>query len=241
MARRRTLPDLTRPDAGTTLVSEWHVGTAARQRAAAEVLLGEWDELSARLRPTAFVQLSCFASEDGRVLLSLAQWTGDEAHLAFVREHRAALVSRVDQQVPGIERPGLVRYRVLHNIVPETAAQTADHIALLRAETRSPDRARHWADDTAARLHDTAARVHGNTARLHDTAGAGSGAVHVLLSTDGTNVLLYAPLAPVTHPSSGNPIFPTVNGSFPAPDGAEVHIHPPQRYHLLGSVQGVRS
>ena len=63
------LPDLARPDAGTTLISEWIVDTPDRQDRACRALLGEWGELSARVRPKAFLQLSCFASADGRVLL----------------------------------------------------------------------------------------------------------------------------------------------------------------------------
>ena len=41
-------PDLTHRHAGTTLLSEWHVADADRLTAAADALLTEWRELSAR-------------------------------------------------------------------------------------------------------------------------------------------------------------------------------------------------
>ncbi|MFC9622803.1 hypothetical protein ACFTXM_23370 [Streptomyces sp. NPDC056930] len=49
------LPDLARPDAGTTLISEWLVDGPDLQDRAGRALLGEWDEPSARFRPGAFL------------------------------------------------------------------------------------------------------------------------------------------------------------------------------------------
>lgn len=215
MRTPRAWPDLARPEAGTVLISEWIVGTPERQRAAAKALLGEWEQLSARFRPEAFVQLACFASADGGVLLSHAQWASDEAHLAFVRAHRAAMVSRIDQKVPGIERPGLMRFRLLHSIVPETAPGPADAIVVVGARARTAEDARQWADGLAAELRETPA--------------AGWGPAHVLVRTDGLHVLLHAPTTRADH--GGVPL--------PAPT-AEVQVHPPQHYHLVGSVRGPR-
>ncbi|MFI6474886.1 antibiotic biosynthesis monooxygenase [Streptomyces sp. NPDC050516] len=175
------LPDLARPDAGTTLISEWIVDTPDRQDRAGRALLGEWGELSARVRPKAFLQLSCFASADGRVLLSVAQWTSDEAHLAFVREHRADMVGRIDREVPGIRRPGLVRYRLAHTVVPDgTGDDTTDMIVVARAESESASHAERWAEATAD--------------RLRAAPPLGMGAAHVFVSEDGAHGLLYAPV-----------------------------------------------
>ncbi|WP_431036966.1 antibiotic biosynthesis monooxygenase [Streptomyces sp. P6-2-1] len=96
------------PGAGTVLFSEWRTGTIARARAAADALLAEW-----RASPPVPARLAqdVFLADDGSGLLFLAQWTSDEAHLAWARAHRATTVSRVDTRVPGIERPGLNRTR----------------------------------------------------------------------------------------------------------------------------------
>ena len=175
------LPDLARADAGTTLISEWIVDTPDRQDRAGRALLGEWDELSARFRPEAFLRLSCFASADGRVLLSVAQWTSDDAHLAFVREHRAEMVGRIDREVPGIGRPGLVRYRLAHTVVLDRASDDkTDVIVVARAESEPAPHAARWAEATAD--------------RLRAAPPPGMGTAHVFVSEDGARGLLYAPM-----------------------------------------------
>ncbi len=209
------LPDMTRPDAGTTLLSEWRVGTPERQRAAAEALLGEWRELAARFRPDAFLQLSCFARADGQVLLSHAQWLSDEAHIAFAREHRQDMVNRIDQAVPGIERPGLTRYRLLRSVVTDGAPGPADTLTLLHVTTETAEQARRWVDATAD--------------ALRKTPPAGMSTAHLLVGTDGRRAVLYAPNT--ADDSDWNP-------TLPAGDG---HVQTPQQYRLLGSVRGPRS
>ncbi|MGW1228959.1 antibiotic biosynthesis monooxygenase [Streptomyces sp. NPDC002530] len=176
------LPDLARPDAGTTLISEWIVDTPDRQDRAARALLGEWEELSAGFRPEAFLRLSCFASADGRALLSIAQWTDDEAHLAFVRAHRAEMIGRIDREVPGIRRPGLVRYRPAHTVVPDgTGGDPAGAVVVGRSGSEPGPPAPQWAEATAA--------------RLRTAPPPGMGTAHVLVSRDGKHGLFYAPLA----------------------------------------------
>ncbi|PBC86908.1 hypothetical protein SAMN05428945_5511 [Streptomyces sp. 2224.1] len=211
----RSLPDMPRADAGTILVSEWIVDTPERQHAAAEALLGEWRELCTRIQPEAFQQLSCFGSLDGRLLLSLARWASDEAHLAFMREHRAGMVGRIDQEVPGIQRPGLMRYRLLHSVLPDAVPKSADVLVVLRAEARAADLVRSWADRTAVKLREATA--------------AAPGPAHVLVSTDGLHALLAVRKTPDDSWDHGMPA--TAGG---------IHVHDPQRYRLLGSVHGPR-
>lgn len=175
------LPDLARPDAGTTLISEWIVDTPDRQDRASRALLGEWEELSSGLRPEAFLRLSCFASADGRALLSIAQWTSDEAHLAFVRAHRSEMIGRIDREVPGIRRPGLVRYRLAHTVVADgTGGDTAGTVVVGRSGGEGPP-APQWAESTAA--------------RLRAAPPPGLGTAHVFVSLDGAHGLFYAPMA----------------------------------------------
>ncbi len=106
--------DLVHPHAGTALMSEWLTGTAERARAAAGAMI---DECTAEEPPAALLAQHVFLSTDGAGLLHYAQWTSDEAHLAWARARRPAVVGRVDALVPGIERPGLDRTRLHRSVV----------------------------------------------------------------------------------------------------------------------------
>jgi len=116
LATDAAFPDVTRADAGTILVSPWIVGTPQRQHAAINATLAEWTHAPL---PQGFLSLSCFASTDGRTVLNYAQWTSDGAHLAFMQTARPALVREIDAVVPGIERPGVTRYRLDRSVVPK--------------------------------------------------------------------------------------------------------------------------
>jgi hypothetical protein len=191
------------------LISEWIVDRPDRQDRAGQALLGEWGELSAKFRPEAFLLLSCFASVDGRVLLSVAQWTSDDAHLAFVREHRAEMVGRIDREIPGIRRPGLVRYRLAHTVVPDGAGHdTTDVIVVARAESEPASRAGRWAEATAD--------------RLRAAPPPGMGTVHVFVSEDSSRGLLYAPVTQAHGVAGARPyrLLGTVAGPGAGADGA---------------------
>jgi len=207
------LPDVTRRDVGTTLISEWRVDTPQQQHIAAEALLSEWADLSARVRPTAFVQLSCFISTDGRVLLSYAQWRSDEAHISFARRHRPNMVNRIDQAVPGIQRPGLVRYRLHRSVSLNQASPAADSIIVRQATTDQADQAEPWANASADALREKPPR--------------GVAAAHFLLSTDHTRAMLYAPA-----------LADERDAVWPILDTRGVRLGPLQRYQLIGSVVG---
>ncbi|RKN41667.1 antibiotic biosynthesis monooxygenase [Streptomyces hoynatensis] len=221
-------------DAGTTLISEWIVGTPERQRRAAEALLGEWRELSRRLRPVAFRRLSCFASVDGRVLLCHARWTSDEAHREWMRTHRPAMVGRIDEAIEGIERPGVVRYRLHGSVrfeagsgasgagdarVPAPAGSggaagpgglaesgsSGEVVTLVHRQTESAEEARAWAEAAAD--------------ALRAAPPAGLAAAHLLVGKDGRHALVYA-----TGAGEG--------------DGAWPVAGEPRRFRLLGEVHG---
>ncbi|MDF3288030.1 hypothetical protein [Streptomyces silvisoli] len=149
--------------------------------------------------------------------LSHAQWVSDEAHIAFAREHRQDMVNRIDQAIPGIERPGLSRYRLLRSVVPDGAPDRGESITLLYVATQTAEHARRWADATAD--------------SLRNAPPAGIGAAHLLASTDGKRALLYAP-----NTQGGD-----WHRSLAVPLDSAVHVPPPQHYRLLGSVRGRRS
>ncbi|UKY52639.1 antibiotic biosynthesis monooxygenase [Streptomyces inhibens] len=108
-------PDFRRDDAGTVLLSPWIVPDAAFQRPAADSVLAEWEH---RQRPDAMLSLTAFLSTDGSHVLHYAQWTDDDAHREWGRTKRPAVVGRIDAAIPGIRRPGLVRYRRYRSYVP---------------------------------------------------------------------------------------------------------------------------
>ncbi|WP_438295412.1 antibiotic biosynthesis monooxygenase [Streptomyces sp. HUAS TT7] len=106
--------DLVHPAAGTALISEWITGTPEHSHAAADAMIDEW---AAAEPPSALLAQHLFISTAGTGLLFYAQWTSDEAHLAWARARRLEMVSRVDTLVPGIERPGLNRTRLHRSVV----------------------------------------------------------------------------------------------------------------------------
>ncbi|GHF35271.1 hypothetical protein GCM10010218_15610 [Streptomyces mashuensis] len=108
------LHELLHPSAGTILISEWLTGTTERARAAADAVAEEW---AAGEAPPARLSQHMFVDTAGSGLLHYAQWTSDEDHLAWAREYRGSVISRVDTRVPGIERPGLNRTRLRRSLV----------------------------------------------------------------------------------------------------------------------------
>lgn len=169
------LPDITRADVGTILISPWIVDTPARQRAAIAATLGEWEN---NPWPEGFISLTCFASSDGHTVLNYAQWSSDEAHHAFVRTKRPRLARNIDAVVPGIERPGVVRYRLYGGGV-SNAARVPGFFVFVTAETDGAASARQWVDGAFAALRGGGAPVPG----LLST--------HFHISTDGRRVLSY--------------------------------------------------
>nr|WP_209310767.1 antibiotic biosynthesis monooxygenase [Streptomyces spiramenti] len=190
------------------MISEWIVDTPDRQDRAGRALLGEWGELSARFRPQAFLRLSCFASADGRVLLNVAQWTSDDAHLAFVREHRAGMVDRIDREIPGIRRPGPIRYRLTHTVEPAGAGDDTTDVVVARTEGGSASDAVRWAELTAA--------------RLRAAPPAGMGTAHLFVSEDSARGLLYAPVTQASDIAGGrrHRLLGAVAGPSAGVDGA---------------------
>ncbi|MFJ2867167.1 antibiotic biosynthesis monooxygenase [Kitasatospora sp. NPDC087314] len=174
-----TYPELTRPDAGTILVSEWLVGTPERQRAVIRATLDAWRNLPV---PEAFLSLNAYAGTDGDSVLFYAQWTSDEAHLEFARAHRPGLVRAIDDELPGIERPGLVRYRLYRSGgIGGGEHRAPGCIVAVSIGADGPDRARAWVDTVFDALEESGERLH---------PGGISGHFHI--STDGTRILNYA-------------------------------------------------
>ncbi|RKT85520.1 Antibiotic biosynthesis monooxygenase [Saccharopolyspora antimicrobica] len=168
------LPEITRTDVGTILVSPWLVGTPERQRAAVDATIAEW---KAAPWPEAFLSLNCFVSLDGETVLNYAQWTDDEAHREFVRTYRPTLVRGIDEVVPGIERPGLVRYRLRGSVIADGPG--GEVVAVFVSDADGPEHAERLVAEAQARL--------GTPPDLPP----GLRAAHFHVSTDGSRVLVY--------------------------------------------------
>ncbi|MYU54090.1 MULTISPECIES: antibiotic biosynthesis monooxygenase [Streptomyces] len=169
-------PDIRRADAGTALVSTWLVPTAGLQRPAADAVHTEWEHQE---RPDAMLSLTTFLSTDGGHLLHYAQWTNDDDHREWARTRREAAVGRIDEAVPGIRRPGLVRYRRYRSYVPERPAGRRPALLVVPA----------FATTGPAAQHTLADAVLGVLAREQVPGLLGA---HFHLSQDGTKVLNYA-------------------------------------------------
>ncbi|MEU6475857.1 antibiotic biosynthesis monooxygenase [Streptomyces sp. NPDC047017] len=179
--RTDTHPDLTDPRVGSPLFSTWRVGTPERQRRTVEAVAASWqrhpwpaDELLAH---------HLYTGHDGSTLLHYSQWTDERAHAAFARTGRPDRVDEIDAAVPGIERPGLGRYRRYRSGgAADRGGRVPGCVVIVEVEFDGPDpeQQRAWVDAVFDALaSDPQPRPGGIGAHFH-------------LSTDGTRVLNYA-------------------------------------------------
>lgn len=174
-------PDLTRPDARTVKASTWDVGTPERQRRAVDAIRTAW---AGRAWPhPGLLSYTVHTGEDGRTLLTYAQWTGEESYLAFVAEGGDDRDAAVDAAVPGIERLGTHSFE-LYRSTPLAAGDVREPGAVVIVDVEfegpGPARQRQWVDAVFEALGTDPAPAPGGI----------SGHFH--LGTDGTRVLNYA-------------------------------------------------
>ncbi|GGR49435.1 antibiotic biosynthesis monooxygenase [Streptomyces netropsis] len=192
---RLELPRIGRPDAGTHLVSEWIVGSAEGSRTAADMALAEWSENKGRGPDgdtDGSLALHIFLNTDGSSLLHYSQWTSDEAHLAWARNRRDGMIGKLDEVVPGIERPGLHRTRVYRSITADTTL-TPGLIVLATVDADTPERQRSWADTVVA--------------AQQETPLPGLVSAHFHLTKDGTRVLKYSEWSDVAAHEAALPVL----------------------------------
>jgi hypothetical protein len=172
------LPDITRSDVGTVLVSEWKAGSPERQRAFEEAFLAAWEGMP---WPQGLLSVNLFLSTDGEIVLNYAQWTGDEAYLQFAQNHLQSRVEQIDRAVPGIKRAETVNYRLYRSGVRRDAP-VPGCVVIVSVEFDGPDerRQRLWVDTVFEALE----------AETEPHPGGISGHFHI--SVDGDRVLNYA-------------------------------------------------
>ncbi|WP_234440652.1 antibiotic biosynthesis monooxygenase [Streptomyces rimosus] len=127
-------------------------------------------------RPDALLSLSTFLSDDGSHVLNYAQWTDDDAHRARVRHRRPATISRIDESIPGIRRPGVTRYTRHRSYVSDGTAGRQPGLLVTPTFATTGPAAQHTLADLVI---DALER-----ARVPGLLGA-----HLHLSKDGSRVL----------------------------------------------------
>ena len=143
-------PDVRRPDAGTVLVSPWLVPDARFQRPAADAVLAAWE---GQPRPAAMLALTTFLSTDGGHVLNYAQWTDDAAHREWVCTRRPAAIAPIDEALPGIRRPGVIRYRHHRShVAGERATRTPEFVVTPTFATTGVEAQRALADTVLRKL-----------------------------------------------------------------------------------------
>lgn len=172
------LPDITRSDVGTVLVSEWKVGSPERQRTLVEAFIAAWEGAP---WPQGLLSTNLFLSTNGETVLNFAQWTDGEAYHEFVQTHLQSRVEQIDRAVPGIERSGPANYRVYRSGVRRDAP-VPGCVVIVSVEFDGPNewRQRLWVDTVFEALE----------AETEPHPGGISGHFH--LSVDGARVLNYA-------------------------------------------------
>ncbi|MFF9477448.1 antibiotic biosynthesis monooxygenase family protein [Streptomyces sp. NPDC014733] len=228
MTRTFAFPEVRRADAATVLISRWIVPDPADQVAAADAVLDAWE---AQERPDAMLSLTVFLSLDGTEVLHHAQWTSDEAHREWARTHRPAALAPVDEAIPGIRRPGLVRYRLDRSHVPDRAPGRPPGLLVTPVFATTGPAARRALTDTVL---DALAE-----ARVPGLLGA-----HLLRSQDGSRVLNHAEWADLAawQAFADSPVPARIAARIAALDGVTPDSGGPdgvRHYRLHGSLVNV--
>jgi len=173
-----TGPDLTRPDAGLIVVSEFEVGGAEQQQRLFEASRAAWDTLP---WPETLLSITWLASTDGQRALAYVQWRDDSGSEAFGRTHRPVLAARLKEALPELVATPPVFYRRYRSGTRPDAPEPGCIVAV-SVEFDGPDEARlrAWVDT----VFDAIAE--------EPTPPAGGIGAHFHLSLDGTRVLNYA-------------------------------------------------
>jgi hypothetical protein len=173
-----TRPDLTRPDAGIVVVTEFEVGGADRQQALFAASRQTWDTLP---WPETLLSIAWLASTDGQRALAYVQWRDDSEFEAYGRTHRPVIAARLKAALPTVETTPPVFYRRYRSGTRPDAPEPGCVVAV-SVEFEGPDEARQraWVDTVFEAIE------------AETTPPEGGIAAHFHLSIDGTRVLNYA-------------------------------------------------
>ncbi|AOS64829.1 hypothetical protein [Actinoalloteichus hymeniacidonis] len=173
--RRDHPPNIDRPDAGTALMGRWYVDSPEHQAGAADALLAErsgWGWLR------GLISISCFASTDGKSVLTYSQWVDEASLKHFIAVERPSMLRFVDERVPGrVERHGTIPYQVYASTILRETRPAFDRVGITVYETAGHDAQRAFCDMVIS--------------VLEEGRPPGLIAAHLHVSLDGNRVLEY--------------------------------------------------
>ncbi|WP_020668157.1 hypothetical protein [Amycolatopsis nigrescens] len=177
MKHVHTLPEITRPDAGLVLSSEWTV-PAGRQTDAMDAAMTAWEHTP---WPDGLLSYTVYAGTDGTTLLHYSQWTGEDAVDKFSAVDPPERVRGILDAVPGIERHGVTRYRLHRSGGRHDPAEPPGAIVVVGFET----------EDRAAATGLVDQLVDGRLDEAPDTPATTDLGVHFHVALDGHRILNY--------------------------------------------------
>lgn len=138
------LPAVNIPEqtAAKIMISEWKVGTAARQQASINAIAAAWQSAD---WPDALLSYDVHASIDGATLLHYSQWRTEDGFGNFVANHRDSRVAVIGAAVPDIERYGLGSFRLYRSHYLDTSLSTGC-IVVIQVEADSQALQHEWID-----------------------------------------------------------------------------------------------
>ncbi|MFD0903273.1 hypothetical protein [Actinomadura sediminis] len=142
------LPEVTRPNVGTVMSSEWTVRTPERQLETVEILVDVWSDTSRW--PDGLYTYSFYLGTDGSTVLHYSQWRDDQAYRDFFQAGRKPRVERIDAAVPGIERHDLAFYDLHRSVRAAPAGARPEAIVTEFVPAEGPEHARRLAAELAA-------------------------------------------------------------------------------------------
>ncbi|MEO5823224.1 MAG: antibiotic biosynthesis monooxygenase [Vicinamibacteraceae bacterium] len=173
-----TRPEITRPDAGLVVVTEFQVGGADQQQALFAASRATWETLP---WPDTLLSIAWLASTDGQRALAYVQWRDDSEFETYARTHRPVIAARLKAALPHVETTPPVFYRRYRSGTRPDAPEPGCIVAV-SVEFDGPDEARQraWIDSVFQAIE------------AEPSPPAGGIAAHFHVSTDGRRVLNYA-------------------------------------------------
>jgi hypothetical protein len=173
-----THPDMTRPDAGLVVVTEFEVGGADQQQALFAASRAAWDTLP---WPETLLSIAWLASTDGQRALAYVQWRDDSEFESYGRTHRPILAARLKDALPALVASPPVFYRRYRSGTRPDAVDPGCIVAVsVEFDGADEARAGAWIDTVFDAIASDSAPP------------AGGLGAHFHISVDGTRVLNYA-------------------------------------------------
>ena len=171
-------PEMTRPDAGLVVVTEFEVGGADQQQALFAASRAAWDTLP---WPETLLSIAWLASTDGQRALAYVQWRDDSEFEQYGRTHRPVLAAHFKAAMPSLVASSPVFYRRYRSATRPDAVDPGCIVAVsVEFDGADETRARAWIDSVFDAIG------------ADPAPPAGGRGAHFHVSLDGTRVLNYA-------------------------------------------------